>query len=495
MVKGYKKIIRKYFEENSLVESNIRSFNNFIERELQKLVDEFSEIVPTIIPQEFENFKIKLGKISVGKPEIQEADGSKRPLYPSEARVRQITYSAPIFLEVSAFINDIQRENFKANIGRMPIMVKSKHCHLHSLKGEELVKLGEDPNDSGGYFIMNGNERVLMTVEDLASNKLFVKKTDIGPATYTAKLFSEYVGYRIPHTVEKMKDGVINITFSRFVRVPFVSIVKALGILKDQEIMELVSHDGKLNDDMLVNLYQCVDLKNKSEALDFLARKLGMQTELKEERVMEMLDRYFLPHVGFTSAHRLNKAYNLCKLIRRFLLVSNYKIKVQDQDHYMNKRLKMSGDLLIDLFRVNLRSLVQDLLYNFQRLVKRGKFTSLKIVIREQLLTSRINSAMATGTWSGGRVGISQNMDRTNKLATISNLQRVGSLLTSTQENFEARALHSTHWGRLCPVETPEGTVIGLRKNLALLANVTMSSLSDEKIIKQLEAVGLKLKQ
>lgn len=121
-----------------------------------------------------------------------------------------------------------------------------------------------------------------------------------------------------------------------------------------------------------------------------------------------------------------------------------------DKDHYMNKRLKLSGDLLGELFRVNLRALVQDMLFNFQRLVKRGKFQSIKIIIREKLLTSRIKSAMATGVWVGGRKGVSQNIDRTNNMATISNLQRVVSLLTSSQENFEARALHSTHFGRLC---------------------------------------------
>ena len=491
MVKQYKELIKKYFDENSLIQSDLNSFDNFLQKNLQKLVDEFSDIVPTIIPQEFENFKIKLNKITVGRPEITEADGSKRNLYPGEARLRKITYSAPIFLEVSTYINDIQRENFKANIGRMPIMVKSKHCHLHGLNKDDLIKHGEDPNDPGGYFIMNGNERVLITVEDLASNKLFVKKTDIGPATHTAKLFSEYIGYRIPHTIEKMKDGVINISFSRFSRVSFVAFIKALGVTKDQEIMSLISPQGNLTDDILVNLYNLVDIKSKEEAIEYLAKKAGIQSEDKDTRIMEMLDRYFLPHVGLTSKDRLSKAYNLCKLIRRFLLISKMEIKTQDQDHYMNKRLKMSGDLLIDLFRVNLRSLVQDLLYNFQRLVKRGKFTSLKIVIREQLLTSRISGAMATGTWSGGRVGISQNMDRTNFLASISHLQRVGSLLTSTQENFDARALHSTHWGRLCPVETPEGTPIGLRKNIAMMANVTMDDPYDDKLLKQLEAEGL----
>ena len=100
---------------------------------------------------------------------------------------------------------------------------------------------------------------------------------------------------------------------------------------------------------------------------------------------------------------------------------------------------------------------------------------------------------MATGSWVGGRKGISQNIDRTNFLATLSHLQRVVSLLSSTQENFEARALHSTHWGRLDPIETPEGTSIGLRKNLSLLCSISQEQFSEEKIKKVLEGAGLKL--
>ena len=216
-----------------------------------------------------------------------------------------------------------------------------------------------------------------------------------------------------------------------------------------------------------------------------------VQKEGVLEKTYEQLDRYLLPHLGITPKDRMAKAYNLCKLLKRFLTIVRDEI-VLDKDHYLNKRLRLSGDLLMDLFRINLRALVNDLLYNFQRLVKRGKFSSIKIIIRDKLLTSRIQSAMATGSWVGGRKGVSQNIDRTNYLASISHLQRVVSLLSSTQENFQARALHPTHYGRLCPIETPEGTSIGLRKNLAMLAHVTQQTLSEDKIKKVLEGVGLK---
>ena len=130
--------------------------------------------------------------------------------------------------------------------------------------------------------------------------------------------------------------------------------------------------------------------------------------------------------------------------------------------------------------------------YNFQRIVKRGKFPSIKVIIRDKLLTQRIYSSMATGSWVGGRKGISQRIQRLNYLDTMAHLQRVVSPLSTSQENFAARQLHSTHLGRLCPVETPEGTNIGLRKNLALFASVSKSPPPQEEVIKTLISLGLK---
>jgi len=492
MVQGYKKLIKSYFDTHSLVESNIQSFNRFMDEELQKIVNETQEIIPTIIPAEIKDFKIKLGKIKVEKPSITEADGSKRDVYPIEARLRSLTYSTPIYLAISTYVDGVERESFNALVGKMPVMLKSKYCHLHGLDKKSLAERYEDPYDPGGYFILNGNERVLITVEDLASNKLFIDKTKTGPSKYIARIFSEKGSYRIPHAIEQMKNGIIYLSFTRFKRVPITAVIKALGLVVDQEIAKFISKE-KQYDDIFINLYETKDLKTQKDALEYIAKKVGM-TQSQEEKVeksSDMLDKYLLPHLGTKPEDRIIKAYNLCKYLKRFLMVTKENIKLHDKDHYMDKKLKLSGDLLGDLFRVNLRSLVQDMLYNFQRLVKRGKFQSIRIIIRDQLLTSRIKSAMATGAWVGGRKGISQNIDRTNFLATISHLQRVVSLLSTTQENFEARALHSTHWGRLCPVETPEGTPIGLRKNLAITTRIAQEELPDIKIKKVLETLGL----
>lgn len=487
-------LVRRYFEEHSFIESSIASFNKFIDTELQKTIDEIGDVIPTILPPDVQEFTIKFGKIWIEKPQMTEADGSKRNIYPIEARIRKLTYAAPIFLEVSAFIDGIQRESFVTQIGKIPIMLRSKYCHLDKLAEEELIEHGEDPMDPGGYFIINGNERVIVTVEDLFPNKVFFQENKASPSKYTCKIFSQRGPYSIPHAIEQMRDGIFYISFTKFKRVPLFTILKALGLTRDKDIMDVVC-DEKEYDDVYINLYNTWDIKSTDDALEFLSKKLGLTQpkEIKFEKTTEQLDHYLLPHIGITPKERLLKAYHLCKLTKKFLQVAIDKKKHAEKDHYKNKKLKLPGDLMADLFRVNMRVLVNDILYNFQRLVKRGKFQSTKIIIRDKLLTSRLKSAIATGAWVGGRRGISQNIARINYIDTMSHLSRVVSLLSATQENFEARETHPTHFGRLCPIETPEGTPIGLRKNLALLCQITQEEVPEEKLKRSLENLGVKL--
>jgi DNA-directed RNA polymerase subunit B len=485
-------LIQKYFQENSIIASDIESFNNFVDIELQKIVSENKEIEPTIIPPNVDTYKIKFDKIWITKPEITEADGSKRDIFPSEARLRKITYAAPMFVEVSAHVNGQKRESVKVQISNLPVMLKSKYCHINKLDKEGLIEKGEDPDDPGGYFIINGSEKVLVNIEDLASNRLLVEKTKTGPSKYVGKLFSERGSFKIPHMIERMKDGIIYLSFTRIKRIPIVIVIKALGLMKDEDIMRAVSEDNY--DEMIVNLYEGVDIKTQEDAIDYIAKKSGItqSKDIRIERTKEIIDKYLMSHIGVSEKERLKKAHNLCKMIKKFIKISRGEIKVDDKDHYMNKRVKMSGDLLADLIRVNLNILINDLLYNFQRIVKRGKFPSIKVIIREKLLTSRIYSSMATGNWVGGRKGVSQRIQRLNFLDMMSHLQRVVSPLSATQENFEARELHSTHLGRLCPVETPEGTNIGLKKNLALLTSISQN-VKEEETIKSLKGFGLKV--
>jgi DNA-directed RNA polymerase subunit B len=475
-------IVQNYLREHSLVESNIISFNNFIEKKLQEIVDEISETVTS------DEFEITLGKIEVGKPKVTEADGSTSLITPAQAQLRNLTYSAPITLELTVK-KDGQIDSENVEIGRIPIMVKSKACNTVGMSKEELIANYNDPLDPGGYFIIKGNERVMIMAEDLAENQPFIENNKKGDLTL--KLFSLKGTYRIPVTVTENKEGIFNVSFSRFKDIPAVVLLKALGLTKESDIAKYI---GKETDSVIVNLYEFTNMAEKEDAMMFIAEKTNLQGTKKEilDRVKQRIDSYLFPHIGQKKEDRIKKAITLCKFIKQFLIAKeNPKLRT-DKDHYANKRVRLSGDLLATLFRVNLGILVRDIQYSLQKSSKRKKFFSIKVLAKSTLFSHRIESAIATGSWTGERSGITQNIDKTNYLATISQLQRVSSMLPGDQENFMARTLHPTHYGRFCPIETPEGTEIGLRKNLAILSRVsTRIELDEAKFMKELEALEL----
>ncbi|HOF44104.1 MAG TPA: DNA-directed RNA polymerase subunit B [Candidatus Pacearchaeota archaeon] len=475
-------IVKNYLNEHSLVESNIISFNNFIEKKLQEIVNEISETITN------EEFEITLGKIEVGKPRVTEADGSASLITPAEAQLRNLTYAAPITLELTVK-KDGQIDSEVVEIGRIPIMVKSKNCNTMGMSKEDLIANYNDPLDPGGYFIIKGNERVMIMAEDLAENQPFIENNKKGDLTL--KLFSLKGTYRIPITITENKEGIFNVSFSRFKDIPAIVLLKALGLTKESDIAKYI---GKETDSVIVNLYEYTNMAEKEDAMMFIAEKTNLQGTKKEilDRVKQRIDSYLFPHIGQKKEDRMKKAVTLCKFIKQFLVAKENPRLRTDKDHYANKRVRLSGDLLATLFRVNLGILVRDIQYSLQKSSKRKKFFSIKVLAKSTLFSHRVESAIATGSWTGERSGITQNIDKTNYLATISQLQRVSSMLPGDQENFMARTLHPTHYGRFCPIETLEGTEIGLRKNLAILARVsTRVELDESKFMKDLESLEL----
>ncbi len=475
-------LIEKYLEQHSLVESNIRSFNDFINNKVQQIIIEINESLNN------EDMEIKFGKVKIGKPNIVEADGSTNAITPVTARLRNLTYSAPVFIELTVKFEN-QTESNEVEIGRIPVIVRSQICNTSGMNKDQLRENYMDPLDPGGYFIINGNERVIVMSEDLASNNPFIEEGRLG---LTLRVFSERGSYRIPTTITETGEGILELSFSRLKGIPILVLLKALGVVKEAEIAK---HIGQDNDCLIVNLYEFSAIQNPEDAMMAIAEKSGIQGTKKEilDRVKQRIDSFLLPHVGTGKNARMDKALTLCRLVNLYLNAKEDPSIRTDKDHYANKRVKLSGDLVAELFRVNLNILVKDIQYSLQKISKRKKFYSLKTIAKSTLFTHRIESAIATGSWIGERTGVTQNMDKTNYLAVLSQLQRVSSSLPGEQENFLARTLHPTHYGRFCPTETPEGTEIGLRKNLALLARVSTAFEYDEKVIlKKFESLGLK---
>ena len=193
-------VISSFFEEKGLVRQQLDSFNEFIQHTMQEIVDEMStfELTPEhqhvpgeeMDESEKKTVTVSFGQIYLSKPMVTEADGMTSTLFPKEARLRNLTYSAPLYVDMRKKITTITQNSEeegggekineeiedinKVFIGKVPIMLRSEYCSLHDHTDKELTELGECPYDEGGYFIINGSEKVLIAQERMAANSVYV---------------------------------------------------------------------------------------------------------------------------------------------------------------------------------------------------------------------------------------------------------------------------------------------------------------------------------
>lgn len=520
-----KEIVESYFEQRSLVNHQLASYNDCIPssdgmmsrmdrivRNIRIGTDEPVEdndggiIKLDVLDKEI---VIRMKNIHLGRPTIKEANGAEHPATPMECRLRKLTYFSPVYLDFKIIDEDEPTPLIeeRVHIGNLPIMVRSAQCNLHAnhishlcgdadrklsphtstedadrLK-ELLRRAGEDPLDPGGYFIINGTERVLISMEDLAPNRVTVEKNKkYAHETEVAKIFSQKDGVRKPLNIEKRRDGMlmVKIPSAGTTPIPVVLLMRALGMENDKEIFAAIAGPVEAMKYTVANINDVKDneeygVESSEEALQWLEKKFaaGQQKEYREARIQNLLDKELLPHLGSSEDNREKKAIFLGRIVRQVLEMAITNRDPNDKDHYANKRVRLAGDLIEDLYRVSMQQLARDLKYQLERHHNRKRELRINACLRPDVLTQKIMHALATGNWVGGRSGVSQLLDRTTYLAALSHMRRVTSPLVRSQPHFEARDLHPTHWGRLCPNETPEGQNCGLVKNAAQMIDVS----------------------
>ncbi len=481
--------LEEFFEENGLVRQHLDSYNEFIENGLQRVIDNYGDDPDKEgwieLDVDDPDLNVKCRDIRVGKPSVREADGSNPKITPNESRLRNLNYSAPLYLEMAAVRDGEIGEFEEVYIGDLPVMVKSKICNLADKSEEERIEAGADPLDPGGYFIINGTERALVTQEDLASNRILVERGGKGE-TQVSKVFSSRSGFRALAVVERKKDALIHVSLPSVPgNIPFVVMMRAMGLESDKEIVNAVSEDPEISKEFIENLQEETGVKTQEEALDYIGKRVakGQTKDYRLERAENVLNKYLLPHIGNERDVWIEKAYYLGRMAERTIELALDRRGVDDKDHYSNKRLKLAGDLIENVFRLAFIKLARDIKYQLERAESRGREVNVKTAARADVLTERIRHALATGNWPGGRTGVSQLLERTNYIGTFSHLRRVVSPLNRSRPHFEARELHPTHWGRVCPSETPEGPNCGLVKNFALSALVSIGA--DEEEVEQ----------
>ena len=481
-------LIQSFFRERNFASMEINSFNQFVDMKIKEILEENKEIVPKI-----EEVKIELSDIEIQRPKITEADGSPRIIFPMEARLRNRTYSAPIYLTMRLLRRDVEQDVKKAYIGELPIMVKSNRCWLDGKTEEELIEIGEDPKDFGGYFIINGSEKALMTQEVLASDRGMVSQQ--AQERIISEVISTKGAFKGRVRIQRNPDGLLSVSFPASPRkLRLFTLFKALGLEQDKEIIGAFDERLEVQNDIALNLEQLL-VKNQEEALDRIGKYVapGQVIDYRLRRAREIIDAFLLPHIGQKAEDRLAKAYYLAVMATKAIERAYHLRGQDDKDHYANKRLELSGKLMEHLFRYSFKYFVKDLKFQIDRTITRRRKLNISTIVRPGAVTERIRFAMSTGNWIGRATGVSKFMDRTNYLAPLTDLRKVKSPLDKNRELYEARDVHGTHYGRLCPIETPDGPQCGLVKNLALMAEVTTES-SEEPVEKMIKEMGVKLK-
>ena len=483
-------VIQNILTTQGIAKQHLNSFDEFLENGLQEIINEVQQI-------EIENaeypYTIKLSKIKFQEPRMMELDGSITHTTPAESRLRNVSYVAPLQMEASVVEDGKTLESKPIHIGDIPVMVKSNACILRSFTEQKLIDHGEDPYDPGGYFIINGSERVIVGLEDLSYNKIIVDTDKVGgKKIHKAKVYSSIVGYRAKLELVLKDDGLIVAKIPGSpVDIPVITLIRALGLETNDEIIHAVSLVDQIQSE-LESSFEKTEVNTSKDAIVYISKRIapGMLEEFQIKRAETLLDWGLLPHLGKHPENRKEKAQFLGEAACKLLELKLGWIEIDDKDHYGNKVIKFAGQMLADLFRTAFRNLVRDMKYQLERSGQKRGINAVAAAVRPGIISDKLNNAIATGNWGRGRVGITQLLDRTNYLSTISHLRRVQSPLSRTQPNFEARDLHSTHFGRICPSETPEGSNCGLVKNLALSAIIS-TNVDSSDIRQKLDDMGV----
>jgi DNA-directed RNA polymerase II subunit RPB2 len=512
-------VISSYFEENGLVKQQLDSFTDFVENTIQSIVQEVGDL--DIVPQaqyrpgtvreeaEFK-YNIKFNQIYITRAIMSEADGQTNPLFPREARLRNLTYATPLYVDVEVKKFDAQGNEMaegseshpKVYIGDIPIMLKSNICRLYDHTNQELTMLGECPYDQGGYFIINGTEKVLIAQERMSNNHVYVfEKKQPSKYSYQAEIRSVVEqSSRTPSTLvvrmlsaadEKNSGRTLKVTLPYMRQeIPVMVVFKAMGFVADKEILEHMVYD--FNDHEMLemlrpSIQEADPIKEQMLALDYIGRRGNTVGAKREDRIAhakDILEKELLPHIGIGPSSITKKAYFLGYMVHRLLLVSLKRREEDDRDHYGNKRLDLAGPLMANLFRLLFRKLLKDTRSYVQKCVDSGKNFNLNHILKHTTITNGLKYSLATGNWGmqgvqGVRTGVSQVLNRLTFASTLSHLRRMNSPIGREGKLAKPRQLHNSHWGMICPAETPEGQACGLVKNLALMTYISVGSDTD----------------
>lgn len=478
-------------------------------------------IVGKMIEHEYE-VTLELEQISIRKPTIFENNGAIHPMLPNDARLRNLTYAAPLNIDVkvtTTFIdhtrNSIRETHVRVfpnvHLGKIPVMVGSKYCLLPDQKHVHPSKMGECEHDVGGYFIIQGGERTMISMERMSENRPFVFRNGRGGAKEMETVEIKCIGpdndqvpksnaVKIMYHPKNSLIMMIRVTIPRIkTDVPLCILFRALGILADKDICELIL--GDIGDDvydpiMIETIMESSSINTTEQALAWLSEHTNTWSvkSQRQSNIQDILGDELFPHIGGYEM-RYEKACFLAHMTRKVLWTSSKRIPTDDRDSYNNKRVDIPGFLLADLFRKTYNNrMVKDMKSALGKEIHSGSWkatgnwkdivniNNINKIIKSTILDVSLKSSLATGNFGCGKIGgptkigVSQVLNRLNITATISHLRRISTPIEKTGKLIAPRKQHNSQIFYVCPCETPEGHSVGVIKNMSVTTGVTIFS-------------------
>ena len=513
------KLIDKYFTENpnNLVAHHLESYNDFFNGGIHSI---FRENNPIRFVQRADDVEkpsealLYLGgkdgsKIYFGKPIIYD-DRKTHYMYPNDARLRNMTYGVTVHYDVDVVFvtyDDKGTRNEetmtlpdKIYLGRFPIMLQSDLCILKSLSKEVRFNMGECRNDYGGYFIIDGKEKVIVSQEKFANNTLYIaKKKDDDEFSHSAEIrsVSEDASKPIRTTAVKIVAPGAKYTNNQIVvaipnvrkPIPLFILMRALGVVSDKDIIRVCLLDLDKNKEMvdlfIPSVHDASRIFNQETALEFIATFTKRATI---SSVVEILSDFFLPHIG--EINFMEKAYFVGYMVNRLLKVFTNQDKPTDRDNFRFKRVELTGSLLYDLFReyyliqCHAIALKVDRMYTLHKGQYKDNVVGLiqdnyRDFFRDRDVEAGLRKAFK-GNWGSQthtkRLGVVQDLNRLSWNTFMSHLRKINLPLDASAKVVGPRHLNGSQWGFIDPLDTPDGGNIGLHKHLAISTQITSGS-------------------
>lgn len=492
------KLLPAFLKVKGLVKQHIDSFNYFINVDIKKIVKANEKITTDADPVWY----LKYLNIYVGSPDVEESFNITKPISPHECRLRDMTYSAPITVDIEYTRGSQRVVRHNLPVGRMPIMLRSSNCVLTGKSPAELASLNECPIDPGGYFIANGTEKVILIQEQLSKNRIIVevdKKGNIGCSVTSS------TAERKSRTSIVTKQNKFCLKHNAMSEdVPVVVIFKAMGMECEQEIVQMVGCEEEVISTFAPSLEEChkLNIYTQLQALQYVGSKVRQRatwgkSRTKVEEARELLAGVMLAHVPVIKYDFKAKCVFLALMVRRVILACSDEAHVDDRDYYGNKRLELAGQLLSLLFEDLFKRFNAELKKIADQTIPKPRAAQFDIVkhMRQDQITHGLVHAITSGNWiikrfNMNRAGVTQVLSRLSFISALGMMTRISSQFEKTRKVSGPRSLQPSQWGMLCPSDTPEGEACGLVKNLALMTHITTDQ-NEEPIIRLAYNLGV----